>query len=78
MRTPYRIDDFQQTYFVIPSLDALLGATLQDFRPLYDRLASGADIPIETVLATDPVFTHGDQAYAREKAAEAKGGPRAA
>src|SRR6185437_2834902 len=33
MRTPYRIDDFQQVYFVVPSLQALLDATLQDFAP---------------------------------------------
>ena len=56
MRTPYRIDDLQPTYFVIPSLDALLGATLQDFAPLYDRLADSADIPIGVVLADDPKF----------------------
>jgi phenylalanine-4-hydroxylase len=78
MRTPYRIDDFQQTYFVIPSLDALLGATLQDFRPIYDRLASAVDIPIESVLPSDKAFTRGDQAYARKKAAEPRSGPQAA
>ena len=65
MRTPYRIDDFQQVYFVIPSLQALLDATLQDFAPIYRRLASASDIPIETVLPGDPVFTRGTQAYAR-------------
>ncbi|MDB5424934.1 MAG: phhA [Phenylobacterium sp.] len=64
MRTPYRIDDFQQTYFVVPSLQALLDATLQDFAPIYGRLAKAADIPIEAVLPTDQVFTQGVQAYA--------------
>jgi phenylalanine-4-hydroxylase len=64
MRTPYRIDDFQQVYFVIPSLKALLDATLQDFAPIYDRLARAQDIPIEAVLPTDKVFTRGTQAYA--------------
>lgn len=72
MRTPYRIDDFQQTYFVIPSLDALLGATLQDFRPIYERLASASDIAIEAVLPIDQVHTRGDQAYARERGAISK------
>jgi len=72
MRTPYRIDDFQQTYFVIPSLDALLGATLQDFRPIYERLASASDIAVEAVLPTDHVHTLGDQAYARERGAISK------
>ncbi len=65
MRTPYRIDDFQQVYFVIPSLQALLDATLADFGALYARLRSASDLPIEAVLAEDRVFTRGTQAYAR-------------
>ena len=65
MRTPYRIDDFQQVYFVIPGVQALLDATLQDFGPIYERLANAQDIPIDAVLPTDRVFTHGTQAYAR-------------
>ena len=64
MRTPYRIDDFQQVYFVIPSLQALLDATLQDFAAIYARLARAEDIPIETICAEDQVFTRGTQAYA--------------
>ena len=37
MRTEYRIDDFQQNYFVIPSYEALLKTTLEtDFAPLYE------------------------------------------
>jgi phenylalanine-4-hydroxylase len=64
MRTPYRIDDFQQTYFVIPSLRALREATLQDFAPIYARLAGASDIPIAEVLPADRVFTKGNQAYA--------------
>jgi len=65
MRTPYRIDDFQQVYFVVPSLQALLDATLQDFAPIYARLAKTTDIPIEAVLPSDKVFTAGAQTYAR-------------
>ncbi|HEY1928120.1 MAG TPA: phenylalanine 4-monooxygenase [Caulobacteraceae bacterium] len=67
MRTPYRIDDFQQTYFVIPSLEALRESTLQDFGPIYKRLAGAPDIEIEDVLPTDRVFTCGTQAYARAR-----------
>jgi phenylalanine-4-hydroxylase len=63
MRTPYRIDDFQQVYFVIPSLQALLDATLQDFSRLYDRLGRLPDIAIEAVEPGDEVFTRGTQAY---------------
>ena len=64
MRTPYRIDDFQQVYFVIPSLEGLRTATLKDFADLYARLAQEDDIPIAAILPEDPVFTRGDQSYA--------------
>ncbi len=64
MRTPYRIDDFQQVYFVIPSLQALLDATLQDFAPIYARLDGAEDIAIDAILPTDRVITRGTQAYA--------------
>ena len=64
MRTPYRIDDFQQVYFVIASLQALLAASLQDFAPIYARLDGAADIPIAEITAADPVFSTGTQAYA--------------
>jgi phenylalanine-4-hydroxylase len=68
MRTPYRIDDFQQVYFVIPSLQTLLDATLQDFGGLYERLANADDIPIDHVLGSDHAVTTGTQAYAKAKA----------
>ena len=69
MRTPYRIDDFQQVYFVIPSLQALLDATLQDFAPIYERLERASDIPIAAILPTDRVITRGTQAYATSRLA---------
>ncbi|HEX6865982.1 MAG TPA: phenylalanine 4-monooxygenase [Caulobacteraceae bacterium] len=68
MRTPYRIDDFQQVYFVIPSLDALLEATLQDFGPIYRRLEGADDIAIDAIAPDDNVFTKGTQAYAKSRA----------
>jgi phenylalanine-4-hydroxylase len=68
MRTPYRIDDFQQIYFVIPSLEALLAASLQDFASLYARLEGAADIPIAEIIPQDRVLTRGTQAYARAAA----------
>ncbi|WP_370336366.1 phenylalanine 4-monooxygenase [Parvularcula marina] len=67
MRTDYRIDDFQQTYFVIDSYEDLLEKTLNtDFGPLYERLTGGFDYTPETILETDKVFTHGTQAYANK------------
>ncbi len=67
MRTPYRIDDFQQTYFVIPSLQALLDASRRDFAPIYSRLETLPDVPIEAVLDSDAVITRGTQEYARNQ-----------
>lgn len=64
MRTLYRIDDFQQVYFVIPSIDELREVTLQDFGPVYERLKGASDIAIDAILPTDKVFTRGTQAYA--------------
>jgi phenylalanine-4-hydroxylase len=70
MRTRYRIDDFQQTYFVIRSYDELFRATVDtDFAPLYGRLADGSDFAADTVLPADGVVQAGTQAYARTKAA---------
>ncbi len=38
MRTNYRIDDFQETYFVIRDLDELLELASIDFGPLYQQV----------------------------------------
>jgi len=68
MRTRYRIDDFQQSYFVIDSYEDLLRQTLDtDFGPLYAELAQETDIEVETILPVDIVYTRGSQAYARAK-----------
>jgi phenylalanine-4-hydroxylase len=64
MRTPYRIDDFQQVYFVIPEMKTLLELANRDFAAVYDEVRNAPEIPIEAVLPTDQVFTHGTQAYA--------------
>ena len=69
MRTDYRIDDFQQNYFVIPSFDELLRLTVEtDFAPLYERLKTLPDIAVAAVLPEDEVITRGTQAYALGKA----------
>lgn len=59
MRTRYRIDTYQKTYFVIDSFEQLMGATEPDFRPIYVRLATQASIPAGDVLAGDEVFHRG-------------------
>lgn len=65
MRTDYKIDDFQQIYFVIDSFQQLLDVTQQDFSPLYERLASDATRYGLTDFADgDTVLQAGDQSYA--------------
>ncbi|MEG3163081.1 phenylalanine 4-monooxygenase [Sphingomonas sp. PB2P19] len=69
MRTDYRIDDFQQNYFVIPSFDELLRLTVEtDFAPLYEELKALPDIPVAQIEPDDVVLTMGTQDYARSKA----------
>lgn len=70
MRTEYRIDDFQQNYFVIPSFDELLRLTVEtDFAPVYAALKAQPDIPVAQIEPGDAVLTHGTQEYAKGKAA---------
>lgn len=69
MRTDYRIDDFQQNYFVIDSLDQLLGTTVNtDFAPLYAANDALPPIAIADILPGDTVITRGTQDYATAKA----------
>jgi len=65
MQTDYRIDDFQQAYFVIDSFEELLEATLKDFGPIYEFM-SNSDLvyDITQILPSDKVYSKGTQAYA--------------
>ncbi len=65
MRTHYRIDDFQEGYFVLDSLDDLLALACTDFAPLYERLASGPNYQPGDVLGTDTVLHLGSGDYHR-------------
>ena len=68
MRTDYRIDDFQQNYFVIPSFDELLRVTVEtDFAPLYGEILGQPDIPVAEIVEGDEIITRGTQDYARAK-----------
>ncbi|OHC99075.1 MAG: phenylalanine 4-monooxygenase [Sphingopyxis sp. RIFCSPHIGHO2_01_FULL_65_24] len=68
MRTDYRIDDFQQNYFVIDSLDQLLDTTVNtDFEPLYAANDALPPIAIADILPGDEVITRGTQDYALAK-----------
>ena len=60
MRTRYRIDTFQKTYFVIDDFEQLMRATAPDFTPYYAALATQPTIPAGAALATDRVFHRGN------------------
>jgi phenylalanine-4-hydroxylase len=75
MRTKYRIDDFQQNYFVIENFEQLLRETLEtDFAPLYAELDLLPDIEADAILPGDRIITRGTQAHARD--AESGKNPR--
>ena len=59
LRTRYRIDTYQKTYFVINSFKQLMDATAPDFTPIYARLRAQDTIPAGQVLDTDRVYNRG-------------------
>ncbi|QDI05201.1 phenylalanine 4-monooxygenase [Xanthomonas cerealis] len=59
MRTRYRIDSYQKTYFVIDSFEQLMQATAPDFTPLYAQLSGQAHIAAGDVQAGDRVYQRG-------------------
>lgn len=63
MRTLYRIDDFQESYFVIDDLAQLLELAQIDFAPLYQRIAGQPDYAPDTVLPSDRVLVRGNGRY---------------
>ncbi len=65
MRTKVRIDDLQETYFVISDLDELLSLARIDFAPVYDRVKGLPDYEPGAVLPTDTIITQGTSDYAR-------------
>jgi phenylalanine-4-hydroxylase len=68
MRTHYRIDDFQEIYFVLDRLDDLLELARVDFEPLYrqvaDMHASQPELQPADLAPADRVLHTGTRAYA--------------
>jgi phenylalanine-4-hydroxylase len=67
MSTKYRIDDFQETYFVLPSVDAWPALDLDALIPLWKEFDQRADLEPGDVLADDRVITRGDGSYHARK-----------
>ncbi|MDR3527026.1 MAG: phenylalanine 4-monooxygenase [Rhizomicrobium sp.] len=63
MRTEYRIDDFQESYFVIDSFEGLLAETYKDFAALYAKLAQGPTYRPGDIVTADRVLTRGTHSY---------------
>jgi phenylalanine-4-hydroxylase len=53
MRTRFKIDTYQATYFVIDSFDQLFEATAPDFAPLYARVAQQPEIAAGALVLQD-------------------------
>ena len=70
MRSRYRIDDYQQTYFVIDSFEDLLRQTLlTDFAPIYRALSQAGEVETDAVLESDLIIHRGTQARGRRQGA---------
>ncbi len=62
MRTEYRYDKLQESYFVIDNFEQLFDATLPDFTPVYAELRGQPDIEPYIILPEDKVFHAGSVA----------------
>lgn len=60
MRTEYRIDDYQETYFVLDGLDDLPDLSRAALDPVFTALAGHSDIAPGDTLDNDVVITRGD------------------
>jgi len=59
MQTRYKIDTYQESYFVIRGFDELFRATEPDFAPYYEKLKGREAYTPSAVLATDRVYHRG-------------------
>ncbi|MBM3524405.1 MAG: phenylalanine 4-monooxygenase [Alphaproteobacteria bacterium] len=63
MRTLYRIDDFQESYFVLDDLDALLELARIDFAPLYETTRRLPTLEPGAILPEDAIINRGSGRY---------------
>jgi phenylalanine-4-hydroxylase len=74
MQTDYRIDDFQESYFVINSLNDLLDLAEIDFAPLYAQIAGKPAIAPGQLLTKDVLFNRGTGRYHAHQRSTQHGG----
>ena len=56
MRTRYKIDSFQASYFVVDSFRQLFEATAPDFTPVYAQVAMAGELAADARLPSDRVY----------------------
>jgi phenylalanine-4-hydroxylase len=71
MRTLYRIDDFQETYFVLDGVEAWPSLDLDRLIPLWKELEAQEDIRPGELKPEDRIITRGDGSYHSAKAKSA-------
>lgn len=67
MRTLYRIDDFQETYFVLDGVESWPGLDLDKLVPLWRELEAQEDIKPGDLQPEDRIISRGDGSYHRAK-----------
>lgn len=72
MRTLYRIDDFQESYFVVDKLGDLLALAQIDFDPYYQRVVKAGDFQPGDIVPGDRVISRGTGRYHAQKRAAAR------
>lgn len=55
MSTDFRIDAFQETYFVLDNYDELFAAMARNFAPLYRQILASPAIPARAIRAGDTI-----------------------
>ncbi len=56
LRTPYKIDDYQDSYFVIESFAQLFDATAPDFTPIYARVSAAPPLALTGRLPGERIY----------------------
>jgi phenylalanine-4-hydroxylase len=59
LNTEFRIDAYQETYFVIDSFEEMFAETHKPFAPLYARLQGRTPYPANAILSSDSVIHRG-------------------